>query len=99
MYYMEVISVKFKPEVLRRIDKQIETHNFTSRTEFIREAVRDKMAALTREEAIEKFMAMRGTLKPRTTKSDEEIREEVSKEMLAEYKKKFNLSPLEASKK
>lgn len=97
---MESVTVKFQEEVLKRMDAQIAKHSFNSRTEFIREAIRDKMELLTREEAIAKFMALRGTLKGRTLLEDDaRIREEVGEEMLAEYKRRFSQAPRAASKR
>ncbi len=89
---MEVVSVKFQEDVLKKIDKSIELHNFNSRTEFIREAVRDKLENLSREELINKFLQLRGKAKVKTTdEEDERTREIVSKEFLKDLEKRFNL--------
>ena len=82
---MEIVSVKFNPEVLAEIDKAIAKNNYNSRTEFIREAVRNQLAGLTREQLIEKFLSMRGKAPRKTT--DEEnakTREEVFKQIAIE---------------
>lgn len=79
---------------MKKIDQSIIEHNFNSRTEFIREAVRDKLSNLTREQAIEKFLSLRGKLKGRTKlEDDEKIKWEVSKEFGAELDRRFNRSP------
>ena len=90
---MENISVKFQEDILDRMDKCIETHNFNSRTEFIREAVRDKLSDLSQDELIAEFMKLRGKGKHYNTtdEDDERIREKVSKELLADLKKRFNM--------
>jgi Arc/MetJ-type ribon-helix-helix transcriptional regulator len=90
---MDVVSVKFQEDILKKIDDSIERHNFNSRTEFIREAVRDKLSDLSRDEIVAEFMKFRGKGKHHNTtdKDDERIREEVSKELLAYYEKKFNI--------
>ncbi|PIN81880.1 hypothetical protein COV11_00810 [Candidatus Woesearchaeota archaeon CG10_big_fil_rev_8_21_14_0_10_30_7] len=43
---MEAVTVKFQENVLKEIDKNITEHHFNSRTEFIREAIRDKIDEL-----------------------------------------------------
>lgn len=90
---MEGITIRFQEDILKKIDQSIIEHNFNSRTEFIREAVRDKLSGLTREQAIEKFLALRGKLKGRTKpEDDEKIKWEVSKEFGKELDKRFKRS-------
>lgn len=86
---MQVVTVKFKPEVLKRIDNSITTNNFNSRTEFIREAVRDKLESLNKDKLINEFMKLQGKFKPKNNKNDKEIREEASKELMQELDKRF----------
>lgn len=82
--------MKFQEDVLDKLDKNIQKHNYNSRTEFIREAVRDKLASLSRDELIEQFMKLRGKFKGRTPLSeDRKIREEVSKELEKELDNRF----------
>jgi len=91
---MEGITVRFQEEILKRMDGAIEKFNYNSRTEFIREAVRDKLAGLTREQAIEKFLALRGTAKVKSKPEDDEKRKwEFSKEFGEMLDKRFNRSP------
>ena len=87
---MEVVTVKFDETVLKRIDASIAKHNFNSRTEFIREAVRDKLSNLSREDLIKEFMKFRGKASKKTTyEENRKTREDVSRELLEELKKKF----------
>lgn len=87
---MENVSVKFQEDVLKRMDKCIEQNNFNSRTEFIREAVRDKLSSLSRDEIINEFLKFKGKSKIKTTDEDDRIvREQVSKEFLAELEERF----------
>jgi Arc/MetJ-type ribon-helix-helix transcriptional regulator len=88
---MENVSVKFQEEILKKMDNYILSNNFNSRTEFIREAVRDKLSDLSRDELVVEFMKFRGKGKHTTDKKYERTREIVSKELLAHYKKKFNI--------
>ena len=81
---MQIVTVKFQEDILERIDTAIAKNNFNSRTEFIREAVRDKLQEITEEQAIKGFLALYGTSKVRhTDKDDERIREKVGKEIMA----------------
>ena len=73
------------------IDKGIKKHSFNSRTEFIREAVRDKLQNLTKDEQIAEFLKLRGKYKHYKT-TDEDIRrikEESGKKLFAELEKRF----------
>ena len=88
---MEIISLKLDETMLHNVDKTLQKHNFSTRTEFIRDAIRDKLSELSRDELIEEFMKFRGKSKKKT--SDEElkkIRAEVSKELMEELDKKFS---------
>ena len=88
---MENVSVKFQEDVLKRIDTSISQHNFNSRTEFIRDAVRDKLANLNKEDLITEFLKFRGKAKKKTTDEERKItKEQVSNELIAELDKKFN---------
>ncbi|MBI2136712.1 ribbon-helix-helix protein, CopG family [Candidatus Woesearchaeota archaeon] len=88
---MEVISVKFQENVLQEIDEKISEHNFNSRTEFIREAVRDKLAELSREDLMKEFLKFKGKAKKATTyEENKKTKELVSKELMAELEKRFN---------
>ena len=50
---MEAVTLKFQENVLKKIDETIFEHNFNSRTEFIREAIREKIRKLEEKEIIE----------------------------------------------
>ncbi len=87
---MESVTVKFQEEVLGRVDAAIAEHNFNSRTEFIREAVRDKLSNLSREELAREFLKFMGKAKKKTTDEErEKIREEAGKELFEYLEKKF----------
>jgi len=90
---MESISIKFQEDILEKMDKCISNHNFNSRTEFIREAVRDKLSELSQDELIKEFMKFHGKGKHHNTTDEDDVRikEIVGKELLADLKKRFNL--------
>jgi len=88
---MEAVTVKFQEEVLKRIDETISEHNFNSRTEFIREAVRDKIAELSKEELMKEFLKFRGKAIKKTTFEDNlKTKQAVSKELMDELGKRFS---------
>ena len=88
---MDVVTVKFKEDVLKKVDKSISEHNFNSRTEFIREAVRDKLASLSRNDLIKEFLKFQGKAKKKTTSAEtRKVREAVSKELMAKLDEKFS---------
>lgn len=43
---MKHISIKLEPEFLSKIERAIKKFNFTTKSEFIREAIRDKFKKL-----------------------------------------------------
>ena len=88
---MEAVTVKFQEEVLKRIDETIADNNFNSRTEFIREAVRDKIAELGKEELMKEFLKFRGKARKKTVFEDNlKTKQAVSKELMDELGKRFN---------
>jgi len=79
---MDVISLKLDERMLKNVDKSLKKHNFSTRTEFIRTAIRDKLQELDKESLLQEFLKLQGSKKTRT--SDEElrrIREEVFEQL------------------
>ena len=88
---MDVVSVKFQKEVLKKIDDSILEHNFNSRTEFIRDAVRDKLDELRKETLIKEFLTYNGKSKKKTSYAqNEQTRKAVSKELFEDLGKRFS---------
>ena len=88
---MEIISLKMDEHLLNAVDKNLSKNNFSTRTEFIRTAIREKLADLSRDELIKEFLKFRGSAKKKTTyKENRRTREAVSKELMAELDKKFS---------
>lgn len=50
---MENISLKLETNFLRAIEKVMKKHNYTTKTEFIRESIRDKIRKLEEKEIVE----------------------------------------------
>lgn len=87
---MEIVTLRFQESILKQIDKASSEHSFNSRTEFIREAVRDKLEELKREELANKFLSFRGKAKVKTSFEEEKrIKEKAGKELLEMLNKRF----------
>ena len=83
---MEPVSVKFDERSLKNLGKIMQKFGYSTKTEFIREAVRDKIRDLEKEEALKKIHKLFGTSKRRTTDAQlHEAREKLEKI----YDKKF----------
>jgi metal-responsive CopG/Arc/MetJ family transcriptional regulator len=60
---MAAISLKLEQSMLDTIDSTLKEHNFSTRTEFIRGAIRLQLDALRRERLAQEFLALQGTAK------------------------------------
>lgn len=67
---METISLKMEEGLLRDVDSSIKSHRYSTRTEFIRDAIRNKLNELEKEEVIKKLAQLKGNLNAK--RSDEE---------------------------
>jgi len=80
---MESISLKLDRKLLQRMEAVMETHHYSTKTEFVREAIRDKMQKLDKGEILRRIDAIAGTSKHRTTDEDlHRVREELAKKHL-----------------
>jgi len=82
---MEVISLKLDEQMLKNIDSALKKHNFSTRTEFIRDAIRTRLSRLEKDEIIAKLASLRGAFKSKTNLSDEEVRKLVFEERAAKF--------------
>ena len=64
---MEAVSLKLEDTFLKDIEKSMKRHRYTTKTEFIREAIRDKIKDLEKEEALIKLKKLYGASRIRTT--------------------------------
>jgi metal-responsive CopG/Arc/MetJ family transcriptional regulator len=69
---METICIKMEDELFRKMNKDMKAQGYTTKAEFIREAIRKKLEEDEREFLIKKFMKFKGKAKTKT--SDEELR-------------------------
>ncbi|MBS3114638.1 hypothetical protein J4448_06055 [Candidatus Woesearchaeota archaeon] len=83
---MEAVSLKIEDGFLKDIEKTMKKHRYTTKTEFIREAIRDKIRDLEKEEALLRAKKLYGASKRKTTdaqlhKAREKAFEEIDKEL------------------
>ncbi|MBN2142230.1 ribbon-helix-helix protein, CopG family [Candidatus Woesearchaeota archaeon] len=86
---MESITIKVDEQFAREIDKAMKP-TYSTKTEFIREAIRDKIRkvnlAKIRPELLKNLGALRKEGQPQTTYEEERrIREEVGREIAREH--------------
>ncbi|MBI5065508.1 hypothetical protein HZA97_04680 [Candidatus Woesearchaeota archaeon] len=83
---METVCVKFEENMLRDVEKAMKKNRYATKTEFIREAVRDKLGDYEKKMDIESLKKMYGMSKKRTTqeqlrKARDKAFEELDKEL------------------
>lgn len=72
---MEIITIKLDKNLLRSIDANLSKYNFSTRTEFVRDAIRQRLTDLEKEEVIRKLAALKGIMKGKARMSHEEAGE------------------------
>ena len=84
---METVTLKMEKEMLEEIDSKLKENRYSTRTEFIRDAVRHKLSQMEKEQAIKKLEQYKGFLKgkARTDISDEEAREQAAREIAKKF--------------
>lgn len=83
---MESISLKLEDNILTEIDKMLARHRYSTRTEFIRDAIREKLSDLEKDELLKVVAKLRGSSKYKTSDEQLHAAREKSFEML---EKKF----------
>jgi metal-responsive CopG/Arc/MetJ family transcriptional regulator len=84
---MENISLRLETKFLKELEELIKKHNYMTKTEFIREAIRDKIIELEKQETLNKIEKLFGSSKRKTTDEDlHKVREKLAKD----YEKKFS---------
>ena len=53
---METITIKMEDKLLNEIDQKLEFHRYSTRTEFIRDAIREKLSELEKDEILKNFI-------------------------------------------
>ncbi len=83
---MEMISLKLESEMLKEIDNKLKKHRYSTRTEFIRDAIRHTLTQLEKDELLRAAAQGQGSTKRKTT--DEQLHK--AREKLTKiYEEKF----------
>lgn len=85
---MQTITFKIQESILKRIDDSLAGFNFSTRTEFIRDAIRDKLEEIDTEIFMRQLAKYKGAAKTNT--SDEEL-EKIREQAWKEFAKKRGL--------
>ena len=64
---METVSLKLDSRFAKDVEKTMKRHRYSTKTEFIREAIRDKITDLEKQEALLRFKAGYGASKKKTS--------------------------------
>jgi len=67
---METISIRLENEFAKILSKVIKNNMYSTKTEFIREAIRDKIKQIQKEELIKRVSLIAGSSKKKTTDED-----------------------------
>ena len=85
---METISLKLEDSLLDEIDKKLVKHRYSTRTEFIRDAIREKLSELEKETVLRNLAQLKGSSKRKTSDAQLHAARDKAFEML---EKKFNI--------
>ncbi len=87
---LEAISLKLDKGLLKDIDANLKKHRYSTRTEFIRDAIRHELTDLEKQELLRTVDQVWGASKHKT--SDEAlhaVREQLTEKNMKEGKEKF----------
>ncbi len=85
---METITFKLQEDIVRKIDGLLKPLNFSNRTEFIRESIREKLNSLERDVVLQQLLAFKGAAKKSI--SDRELHN-IRERAASEYAEKFGV--------
>ena len=83
---LETVTFKMDRGLLKKIDAKLKEHQYSTRTEFFRDAIRERLSELEKEKILTSIHKLKGILKNRTT--DEQLHE-IREALVKEYEKKF----------
>ncbi len=68
----QLISLKLEKEIMNEIDSKIKKHRYSTRTEFIKDSIREKLKELEKDEFFIQISKFRGIAKKKTTEKEYE---------------------------
>ena len=82
---METVSIKLESTIVKSIERLMKECHYVTKTEFIRDAIRDKLEQLENKRAYARVEAMYGASKRKTTDADlKRARERAAQELIKE---------------
>ncbi len=94
MYYaynMEIITFKLQEEIVSKINQLLAPLHFNNRTEFIREAIREKINNIEKDLVLQELTKFKGAAKSRLTDEKlHKIREDAAKKYADKFGIKLN---------
>ncbi len=82
----EMITVKLNDSFLKEIDRVVKKENYQNRTEFIRNALREKIDSVKYKQALEEIAHLKGASNKKTS---EEEYEKIREKAFEEFDKRF----------
>ncbi len=64
---MDVLNLKIDGKILREIDQTVQDHRYSTRSEFVRDAIREKLSELETEKMLRHIEKTAGSSKRKTT--------------------------------
>ncbi len=85
---MQTVSLKLEDGILSEIDGKLSKHRYSTRTEFIREAIREKLSELEKDELLRNLASLKGSSKRKTSdKSLHKAREDAFSRLEKKFRK------------
>lgn len=86
---MQTVTFKLQEDIARKIDHLVKPLHYNNKTEFIREAIREKINKIEKDSVLQELYKFKGAAKAKVSDARlHEIREDVAKK----YAKKFGVS-------
>ena len=77
---MEVLNLKIDGQLLKEIDDNLVKNRYSTRSEFVRDAIRTKLSELEKNELLKAVAKLKGASKHKTTDEDlHKVREKLAK--------------------
>ena len=80
---MEMLNVKIEERLLKEIDKSLVKHRYSTRSEFVRDAIREKLEEAKLKQAILEIAHLKGASKRKTTEEEYENMRKLGFEKIA----------------
>lgn len=83
---MESVTIKIDENLSKRLNETMSSKGYSTKTEFIREAIRDKLEIYEQELVINEFLKSKGKSKSHTTyEHNKKTRDEVINKITKEF--------------